>query len=142
VASNDPFSFTTVSGSGQSSYDLYDLSSNDDEYLTPKYVAEMTTRHSDRTAPLLTAARLYLISPPQSPKNWGQVNPNHNDNHSDPFEISSTFWLPNITNWWYQQEETHSKYADLSNIARDLFSIIPDGVGVEASFHLERDVIG
>ena len=57
-------------------------------------------------------------------------------------EINSTFWIPDITDWWRQQEETHSKYADLSNVARDLFSIIPHGVGVEASFSLGRDVIG
>ena len=57
-------------------------------------------------------------------------------------EISSTFWIPDITEWWRQQEETHSKYADLSNVARDIFSIIPHGVSVEASFSLGRDVIG
>jgi hypothetical protein len=33
-------------------------------------------------------------------------------------------------------------YADLSNVVRDIFSIIPHGVGVEASFSLGRDVIG
>jgi hypothetical protein len=33
-------------------------------------------------------------------------------------------------------------YADLSNVARDIFSIIPDSLGVEASFSLGRDVIG
>jgi hypothetical protein len=42
-------------------------------------------------------------------------------------EISSTFWIPDITDWWRQQEEIHSKYADLSNVARDIFSIIPQG---------------
>jgi len=57
-------------------------------------------------------------------------------------EISSTFWIPDITDWWRQQEETHSKYADLSNVARDIIFIIPHGVGVEASFSLGRDVIG
>jgi len=57
-------------------------------------------------------------------------------------EISSTFWIPDITNWWRQQEETHSKYSDLSNVARNIFSIIPHGVGVEASYSLGRDVIG
>jgi len=56
-------------------------------------------------------------------------------------EISSTFWIPDITDWWRQQVEMHSKYADLSNVARDIFSIIPHGVGVEASFSLGRDVI-
>jgi len=30
----------------------------------------------------------------------------------------------------------HSKYVNLSNVARDIFSIIPTGVGVEASFPL------
>jgi hypothetical protein len=57
-------------------------------------------------------------------------------------EISSTFWIPDITDWWRQQEETHSKYADLSNVARDIFPIIPHGVRVETSFSLGRDVIG
>jgi len=57
-------------------------------------------------------------------------------------EISSTFWIPDIAEWWRQQEEMHSKYAHLSNVARDIFSIIPHGVGVEASFSLGRDVIG
>jgi hypothetical protein len=36
----------------------------------------------------------------------------------------------------------HSTYADLSNVACDIFSIIPHGVGVEVSFSLGRDVIG
>jgi hypothetical protein len=36
----------------------------------------------------------------------------------------------------------HSKYADLSNLGRDIFSIIPYGVGVKARFSLGRDVIG
>jgi len=57
-------------------------------------------------------------------------------------EISSTFWIPDITDWWRQEEDTHSKYSDLSNVARDIFSIIPHGVGVEASFSLGRDVVG
>ena len=57
-------------------------------------------------------------------------------------EIRSTFWIPDITDWWRKQEETHSKYADLSNVARDIFSIRPHGVGVEASFSLGRDVVG
>jgi len=105
-------------------------------------VAETTPGRRDRAARLLTAARLYLNSPPEAPKNWGQINPNLNDYQSDPMEISSTFWIPDITDWWRQQDETHSKSADLSNVARDIFSIIPHGVGVEASFPLGRDVIG
>jgi len=36
----------------------------------------------------------------------------------------------------------HSKYPDLSNVALNIVSIIPHGVGVEASFSLGRDVIG
>jgi len=105
-------------------------------------VAETTPGRSDCAAHLLTAAMLYLNSPPEAPKNWGQINQNLNVYQSDPMEISSTFWLPDITNWWRQQEETHSKYADLPNVAREIFFIIPGGVGVEASFCLGRDVIG
>ena len=57
-------------------------------------------------------------------------------------EISRTFWFPDITHWWRQDDEMHSKYTDQSNVARDIFSIIPHGVGAEASLSLGRDVIG
>jgi len=140
VASNNPFS-TTASASGQSSFHPYDLSSNDDESLMPKNVAEMTPGCSDHTARWFTAARLYLNSPPEGPMNWGQNDLNRNDYHSDPIEISITFWLPDITNWWYQQGETNSKYANLFNVAHDIFSILPHGLGVEARFSVGRDVI-
>ena len=53
-----------ASGSYQSSFDPYDLSSDNEEYLTPNNVAEMTPGQSDRAAHLLTAARLYLNSLP------------------------------------------------------------------------------
>jgi len=108
----------------------------------PNNVSETTPGQSDRAARLSKAAWLYLNSPPEPQKNWWQINPNLIDYHSDPVEISSTFWLLDITDWWCQQEETHSKYTDLSNVGRDIFSIIPYGVGVEASFSLRRGVIG
>jgi len=132
----------TASGSYRLSFDPYDSSSDDEKYLTPNNVAETTPGWNDRGARLLNAVRLYLNSPAEAPNNWGQINPNLNDYHSDPMEISSTFWIPDITYWWRQQEKTHSKYPDLSNVARDIFSIIPHGVRVEASFSLGWDVIG
>jgi hypothetical protein len=55
----------------------------------------------------LTAARLYLNSPPKLPQNWGKINPNLNDYQSDPMEMSSTFWLLDITDWRREQEEAH-----------------------------------
>jgi len=142
IQNNNLGSSAMASRSGQSSYDPYDLSSDDEEYLMPTSVAETTRGWSDLAACLLTAARLYLNSPRELPQNWGQINPNLDDCHSDPMEISSIFWLPDITDWWWQHDETHSTYADVSNVARDIFSIIPHGVGVEASFSLGRDVIG
>jgi hypothetical protein len=70
------------------------------------------------------------------------MNPNPNDYHSDQMEISSIFWIPDNTNWWLQQKGTHSKYADLSTVARDIFSNILYGVGVEASVSIGQDVMG
>jgi len=142
LPSSNPLPSPTASGSRQSSIDLYDLSSNEEEYLTRNNVAETTPGRSDRAALILTVARLYLNSPPKAPKNWGQINPNLNNYHSNAMEICSIFWISDITDWWCHQEEMHSKYTDLSNVARDIFSIIPYGVGVEASFSLARDVIG
>jgi len=142
LLSNDFIHSAIPSQSGQSSFDPYDLCSGDEEYLSPENLAKTTPGRSDRAARLLTPTRLYFNSPPESPKNWGQVNRNLDDYHSNPMAISSTFWIPDIAEWWRQQEETHSMYADLSNVARDIFSIIPHGVAVEASFPLGRGVIG
>jgi len=130
------------SRSVQSSYDPDDLSWDEDEYGLPTDEAEMTPGRSDRAARSLTAATFYQNSPPELQQNWGQKNLNFHDYHSDPMEISSTFWLPDITDWWQRQEETHSKYADLSYMACDIFSIILQLVGVEASNSLGQDVSG
>jgi len=142
VPSSNLIPSATATGSYQSSFDPYYLSSDNDEYLTPDNVLETTPGRSDRATRILTAVRLYLNPLPEAPKNSGQINPNLKDYHSDPMEISNTFWIPDITDWWRQQEETHSTYADLSNVARDIFCIIPHGVGVEASFSVGQDVIG
>jgi hypothetical protein len=90
----------TASGSYQSSFDPYDLSRDDEDFLTPNNVAETTPGRSNHTGHILTTASLYLNSPPEAPKNWGQINQNLNDYHSDPMEVSSTFWVPDITDWW------------------------------------------
>jgi len=134
--SSDHISSAMASQSCQSSFDPYDLFSYDEEYLTPNNVAETTPGQSCRTALLLTAARLHLNSPPEVQKHWGQINPNLNDYHSDRMVLSSTFWITNIPDWWPQQEDTHSEYSDLSNVARNIFSIIRHGVEVEANFSL------
>jgi hypothetical protein len=93
---------TMASGSYQSSFDQYDSSGDDEEHVPPNNVAEMTPGRSNRAALILNAARLYLISPPEEPKKWGQINPNLNEYHSGPMEISRTFWIPDITDLWRQ----------------------------------------
>jgi len=57
-------------------------------------------------------------------------------------EIRRTILVPDKTICWPQQEEMHSKYTDLTKVACNIFSIIPHGVGVEASSSLRREVIG
>ena len=104
VPSRNLVPYATASGSYQSFFDPYDSSSDDDEYLTPTNVTETTHGRSDHAARLLTTARLYLNSPPETPKKWGEINPNLNDYDSNQMEISNTFWLPDITDWWRQQE--------------------------------------
>jgi len=140
---NNNLSFSSMAlRSPQSSHDPYDYSCDDEEYLLPNNADDATPGRSNRAARFLTAARLYLNSTPGSPQNWGHINLNPNDYHSDPMVITRTFWLLDITNWWWQQEQTQSKYADLSNVARNLFSIISHGAGMEASLCLGRDGIG
>ena len=141
VLSNNLLLSAMASGSGESLFDQYNLSSFDTENLMPNNVANTTPGRSDCASRSSPAARLYLNSPPSSLKNWGQVDPDLRDYHSNPMGISSTFWIPDITDWWRQQEELHSRYVDHSTVARDIFSIIQHGVGVEASFSLGWDVI-
>jgi len=64
VLSSNLVPSATASGSGQSSFDPYDLPSDDEEYLTPNNVAETTPRQRDCAAHLLTAARLHFNSLP------------------------------------------------------------------------------
>ena len=142
LQSNGFISTAMVSQSGQSTCDPYDLSSDVEEYLTPKNVAETAPRRSDRAAAWVKPARHYLNSLSESPKNCRQVNLNLDDYHSDPVAISSTFWILDITEWWHRQEEMHSKYAHLSNLPPDIFSIIPHGVWVKASFSLGWVIVG
>jgi len=126
----------------QSTLDWYDLSNDDEEYLTPHNLAQMSPGQSDCAASLFTTARLNLNSLPEAPNNWGRNHPNLNDYHSHPIEICSTFWIPEITNGWCHQEKSHWKYADLSKVARGVFCIKLHRVRLESSFSLERDVIG
>jgi hypothetical protein len=136
------FPSATASGYYQSCFVPYDLFSDGEEYLTPTTGAETTPGGSDHAGRISTTARLYLNLPPEVPKNWGEINPNLNDYHSNQMEIRSTFCIPDKTDWLRQQEGMHSQYADHSNVAHDIFSIIPHGVGVEASLSFGRDVIG
>ena len=49
--------------------------------------------------------------------------------------------IPDITYWWHEQQETHSKLANLANVERDTLSLIPYGVGAECGFSLGQDDI-
>ena len=140
-SSNFVPSVTTL-GSCQSPFDPYDVCSDADKYVMPNNVAETTPGQSNCAAHLQTATRLYCNAPPKAPKDWGQIKPNPNGYHSDPMVISSTFWLPDITNCLRQQETIHSKYDDHSNVASSIFSIIPHGDGAQANFSYWRDVNG
>jgi len=91
----------TASGCCQLSFDPYDSSSDDEEYRTPNNVAEITNGQRNCAARLLTAAGLSLNLPPEAPKNCGQLNPNLNDYHSDPMDITSILWVQDITSVSY-----------------------------------------
>jgi len=125
----------------QLSCDPYDLSSDDEDNFLPNNVAGTTTGQSNRSARLLTPARLHSNSPPKTRKNWGRIDPNLNAYHFDQIEIHSWFAILDLTDWCCQPKKTHSKYPDLSNVGYDIFFFIPHGVDVEASFSFGQDVI-
>jgi len=126
----------------QSSFNEYDMSCEDEEYTTPKWMAKKAHRWSNRTAHILSAARRCLNSPPESPKQWEHVNANVNNYHSNPRGISRILWIPDIIDWWQQQQETHWKCTNLCNIAAIILSNIPQDVRVQARHSPVRDVIG
>jgi len=142
IASNNLFSSATALGSSQSSIKPYNLSWDDDKYITPDNVAETTPRQSDRAAHFFNTARLYLNSSPEVPKSQGEINPILNDYHSNAMEIHFKCWISDITNRWHQQGNMHSKYTNLSDERLGQISIIPHGFGVGASLSLGYDVIG
>jgi hypothetical protein len=76
-----------ASGVGPWCCNVNDLSTDDDEYITPGWVASMSPGHNDHAARLLNARRLYLNSLPELRKNWEQLNPDVNNYHSDRMEI-------------------------------------------------------
>jgi len=131
-----------ASRSGQSSYNPYDVSGDDEEFLRHTIEAETTPRLSHCAAHVSTAARIFLNSQREFPQNWGQISPNLNDYHAYLMEISRAFWWPDITDWWHQQVEMHSQYTDLSYMARNVFSIILHGVALEAMFSIQWDMFG
>jgi hypothetical protein len=135
---------TSGSVHADSSVSPYDISddSNDGYYSQSQSGLQATPGRSDRAASLITAVRLYLNSPPENLASWGELRPTSSDYLADPLSLSATFWRPDVAAWWKEQEETYSKYADLTNVARDIFSIIHHGIGVESSCSLGRDVIG
>lgn len=88
-------------------------------------------------------ARSYLSTPPVNILAVNQYRPNIDDLKSeDPDEMTAGFWKPDIAAYWLHQEKVCGEYALLSRMARDIFSVIPHGVGVESSFSLGRDLIG
>jgi hypothetical protein len=104
---NNLFSSSIASTSCQSYSDPSDWSSSDENYLMRKNVAQTTARQSNGASHLLAPGMLSLNSPSELPHHSGQINPKHNDYHSNCMEFGSTFWIPDITDWWCQHEETH-----------------------------------
>jgi hypothetical protein len=96
IPNNNLILYTMPSTSDQSSADQYHLSRDDEEYIMPDNVAELTPRRSDCAVCLLRATGLSFNSPPQLHQNSGQIYPNLDDSYSNQMENSSTFWLPDI----------------------------------------------
>jgi hypothetical protein len=57
-------------------------------------------------------------------------------------ESRDIFYIFSITKSSCQQEEMHSSYANLSNVAHNIPSLIQHGIGVVASLSLGGDIVG
>ena len=103
----------------------------------------ITPARASRQERMKDVARSYLSTLPVDIASIDQRRPNIDDLKSeDPDEMTAGFWKPDVAAYWLQQEENFGEYAVLARMARDIFSVIPHGVGVESSFSLGRDLIG
>jgi hypothetical protein len=57
-------------------------------------------------------------------------------------EISRTLWLPDITGWWWHQEDPQTQYFNIHNVVLDIYSSILHDIGVKASFYVARELSG
>jgi hypothetical protein len=108
VASGNLIPSSTASWAWQSSFDPCHLSNDEEEYIILN-VPEPTPQTSGGAAWVLTVGRLYLNSLHNTTPNWKQNNSNLNYYHSDPMEIRSTFWIPDIMDWRRTWADTHSQ---------------------------------
>lgn len=142
ILSSNIITSTTTSGSSPSSFVPYDFPGDEEEYLTPNNFAETTPRQCNCAAGILTAGTLYLNSLPEVQKSWGHSISNLNDYNSNWMAISSILEIPDITNRWCQPEQTRLEYTDTTNMAHDIFTIVPHRVGVGACCSLGWDITG
>jgi len=124
---------------------VYCVDSDSDDEI-PASLLTATPRRTNHRAQLVGIARQYLENSRIDAASIGQINPANDDSLTDPDanpnDVTGSFWSPSVAAWWKQQVNTASEYAPMAEMARDIFSVIPHGVGVEASFSLGRDVIG
>jgi hypothetical protein len=122
---------------------IYGLESSDEEddiRITQSACA--TPRTASRKARLMQQARQYLSNTRVNIDSDQHDYPIQDELLSnDPEEITASFWYPDVAGWWMKQERRMGDYQDLARMARDIFSVMPHGVGVEASFSLGRDVM-
>lgn len=123
---------------------IYGLESSDEEDEPVIQEIHETPRSSSRKSLLMQQARQYLANPRinHELQQYREDYPVGDEMSSnDPEEITASFWYPDVAGWWLKQETTMGEFRDLAKMARDIFSVMPHGVGVEASFSLGRDVI-
>ena len=85
----------------------------------------------------------YINSVNADPLALGQHPPKTDDLKSEnPQQLTAAIWKPDVAAYCREQEVSCMEYAPLARMACDVFSVIPHGVGVEASFSLGRDVLG
>jgi len=123
---------------------IYGLDSSDEEEDdgNEDHRTHSTPRTASRKSLLMQQARQYLANGRANIQSWQHDYPLGEEQMSnDPEEMTASFWYPDVAGWWLKQETTMGEYRDLAKMARDIFSVMPHGVGVEASFSLGRDII-
>lgn len=107
------------------------------EFMESSSSSSNLSKKAARKKKLMDAATAYLAGP--------VTDPLHRRSNPEAIKVvdalETRLACPDVADWWREQEKNETLFKPLAKMARDIFSVIPHGVGVEHSFSIARMVV-